>query len=89
VAKKAARKRARAAAKDDAGKGTSALDRVAGLLALLVVKDMEKEDAAVRLGAVGFSDREIAGIIGVTEGYVRLSRFRAKGAKKTRKRKAA
>lgn len=66
-----------------------ALDRIAGLLALLVTKGMEREDAAVRLGGVGFSDREIAGILGVTEGYVRLSQFHAKGAKKTRKRKAS
>jgi DNA-directed RNA polymerase specialized sigma24 family protein len=86
---KKARKRAPAAAEDDAGNGTSALERIAGLLALLVVKDLDKEAAAVRLGGVGFSDREIAGIIGVTVGYVRLSRFRAKGAKKTRKRKAS
>jgi len=56
---------------------------------LIVAKDMDKEDAAVRLGGVGFSDREIAGILGVTEGYVRLSRFRAKGARKTRKRKVS
>jgi hypothetical protein len=83
---KKARKRAPAAAEDDAGNGTSALERIAGLL---VVKDLDKEDPAVRLGGVGFSDREIAGIIGVTVGYVRLSRFRAKGAKKTRKRKAS
>ncbi|MET4449495.1 DNA-directed RNA polymerase specialized sigma24 family protein [Bradyrhizobium sp. GM2.2] len=89
MGKRAARQRAPAAAEESTGNGTAALDRIAGLLALLVTKDMEREDAAVRLGGVGFSDREIAGILGVTEGYVRLSRFRAKGAKKTRKRKAA
>ena len=89
MAKRAPRQRAPAAAEESTGSGTAALDRIAGLLALLVTKDMEKEDAAVRLGGVGFSDREIAGILGVTEGYVRLSRFRAKGAKKTRKRKAS
>lgn len=89
MAKRAARKRASAAADDGAGSGTSALDRIAGLLALLVTKNMDKEDAAVRLVGVRFSDREIAGILGVSEGYVRLSRFRAKGAKKTRKRKAS
>ena len=89
MAKKAARRRAPAAAEESAGSGTPALDRIAGLLALLVTKDMDKEDAAVRLGGVGFSDREIADILGVTDGYVRLSRFRAKGAKRTRKRKAS
>ena len=63
MAKRAPRQRAPAAAEESTGSGTAALDRIAGLLALLVTKDMEKEDAAVRLGGVGFSDREIAILI--------------------------
>jgi hypothetical protein len=88
MAKKAVRKRRAVAADESAEQGTSALDKIAGLLALHVVKEMEKEEAAARLGGVGFSDREIAGILGVTDGYVRLARFRAKAARNTRKRKA-
>jgi hypothetical protein len=55
----------------------------------LVVKDMQTDEASVRLGNVGFSDREIAALIGVTDGYVRLARFRAKSGRKQRKKKAA
>jgi hypothetical protein len=86
MARKPARKRAVAAA-DQAEQGSPALDKIAGLLALIATHDMETDAAAVRLGGVGFSDREISGLIGVTEGYVRLARFRAK-SKKRRKRKA-
>jgi DNA-directed RNA polymerase specialized sigma24 family protein len=92
VAKKAARKRRAPAAEEDATEHTTpALDRIAALLGLFVVKDMEADEASVKLGNVGFSDREIAALIGVTAGYVRLARFRAKkkGGRKPRKKKAA
>lgn len=90
MAKKAARKR-RVPAAEGEQQGTPALDKIAALLGLLVVKDMEADDASIRLGNVGFSDRDIAALIGVTEGYVRLARFRAKkkGGRKPRKKKAA
>ena len=88
MAKKAVRKKRPVPADKSAEQRTSALDKIAGLLALHVAKEMDREEATVRLGGVGFSDREIAGILAVTDGYVRLARFRAKGAKKTRKRKA-
>lgn len=91
MAKKAARKRRAPAAEGGQQQGTPALDKIAALLGLLVVKDMEADDASIRLGNVGFSDRDIAALIGVTEGYVRLARFRAKkkGGRKPRKKKAA
>lgn len=90
MARRAATKRAPGAAEGEQ-QGTSALDKIAALLGLLVVKDMETDDASVRLGNVGFSDREIAALIGVTDGYVRLARFRAKkkGDRKLHKKKAA
>lgn len=57
MAKKAARKRRpEAAAEGSAEDGTPALDRIAALLGLYVVKDMEADEAAVKLGNVGFSD---------------------------------
>jgi hypothetical protein len=90
MAKKLIR-RVSAAGAEGQQQGTPALDKIAALLGLLVVKDMETDDASVRLGNVGFSDREIAALIGVTDGYVRLARFRAKkkGGPKPRKKKAA
>ncbi|UPK04515.1 hypothetical protein [Bradyrhizobium sp. 170] len=92
MAKKAVRKRQPEAAADEGERqqGTLALDRIAALLGLYVVKDMEADEAAVKLGNVGFSDKEIAALIGVTAGYVRLARFRAKkkGGRKPRKKAA-
>jgi DNA-directed RNA polymerase specialized sigma24 family protein len=89
MAKKAARKKRVAAAEEPAEQATPALDRIAALLGLYVVKDMEADEAAVKLGNVGFSDKEIAALIGVTAGYVRLARFRAKkGGRKPRKKAA-
>ena len=87
MAKKAARKRAAAAEGEQ--NGVPALDKIAALLGLMYVRDMDTDDASVRLGNVGFSDREIAALIGVTDGYVRLARFRAKKRGKPRKKKAA
>ena len=82
--------RSRAAAADEqAEPGASALDKIAALLGLMYVREMDTDDASVRLGNVGFSDREIAALIGVTDGYVRLARFRAKKKGKPRKKKAA
>ncbi|WKA30038.1 hypothetical protein [Bradyrhizobium roseum] len=94
MARKAARKARAPTAADDGEQrqqGTPALDRIAALLGLYVVKDMEADEASVKLGNVGFSDKEIAALIGVTVGYVRLARFRAKkkGGRKPRKKKAA
>jgi hypothetical protein len=75
MAKKAARKRAPAAAEEAAQ--PAALDRIAGLLALLYVKDVEdKEDAALKLDAIGFTSHEISGLLGVNENFVRVARHR-------------
>ena len=85
------KKRAPADADESPEHTTPAFDRIAALLGLFVVKDMEADEASVKLGGVGFSHREIAALIGVTAGYVRLARFRAKnkGGRKPRKKKAA
>ncbi len=76
MAKKSARKKRSPADADESLEHTTpALDRIAALLGLFVVKDMEADEASVKLGGVGFSDREIAALIGVTAGYVRLARI--------------
>ncbi|WP_256805797.1 hypothetical protein [Bradyrhizobium sp. Bra64] len=78
MAKKAARKArpAVAEANGEAG-GTTALDKIAGLLALIYTKDVDDKDAAaLKLDAVGFSAREIAGILDVGTNYVNVARHR-------------
>jgi hypothetical protein len=77
MAKRAARKRA-ASSDDDASKSASpALDKIAGLLALIATKEMEKDSAALKLDACGFTAREIAGLLDVGTNFVNVARHRA------------
>jgi hypothetical protein len=74
VARKA--KRGAANADDAAEKGTPALDKIAGLLALIATKDMDKDSAALKLDAIGFTAREIAALLDVGTNYVNVARHR-------------
>ncbi|WP_342739389.1 hypothetical protein [Bradyrhizobium sp. B117] len=77
MAKKAARKARPAAAEANGEGGTTALDKIAGLLALIYTKDVDDKDAAaLKLDAIGFSAREIAGILDVGPNYVNVARHR-------------
>ena len=80
-AKRAARKRAPAAAEKGEQQGTAALDKIAGLLALMYVKDVDDKDAAaLKLDSIGFTAREIAAMLDVGTNYVNVARHRkAKG----------
>jgi hypothetical protein len=70
-------KKARAAAVEDPAKdGSSAIDKIAGLLALIATKDLEKEAAALKLDAIGFTSHEIAALLDVNENFVRVARHR-------------
>lgn len=77
TAKRAARKRAPAAAEENAEQGTTALEKIAGLLALMYVKDVDDKDAAaLRLDAIGFTAREIASLLDVGANYINVARHR-------------
>lgn len=67
------------AGNDDSG----AMDKIANLLALLLIRDMNKSAAVGTLVGAGFSTREIAGLIGSSEGSVRA--FASQARKKTEK----
>ena len=55
----------------------SAIDKIAGLLALLYVKEVEdKEAAALKLDAIGFTGNEIAALLDVSGSFVRVARHR-------------
>jgi hypothetical protein len=47
------------------------LKKIANLLAIREVHDMKKGEAALVLNLCGFSNREIAALIGTSEGSVR------------------
>ncbi|MGB3733250.1 hypothetical protein [Microbacterium sp.] len=65
------------------------IDKVANLLAVLVVKDMNKSTAATILATAGFSNKEIAGLLNTSEGSVRsfisIAKRKADKAEKSEK----
>lgn len=74
MAKKA--RRAAARANENSEKDTPALDKIAGLLALMATRDLDKDSAALKLDAIGFTSREIAGLLDVGTNYVNVARHR-------------
>jgi hypothetical protein len=76
----ASRKRkAATVAEGEAGSRTSAADKIAGLLALIATRDMDTDDAALKLDAIGFAAREISALLGVGLNYVNVARHRKRG----------
>ncbi|MDO9443556.1 MAG: hypothetical protein Q7T73_21960 [Beijerinckiaceae bacterium] len=59
-----------------------ALERIASLLAMIATKGMETDAAAVRLEAIGMTGREIGAVLGVSETYTKVAKFRAKSKPK-------
>jgi hypothetical protein len=58
----------------------TALDKLAGVLALISTRRMDKDAAALALDAIGFTAKEIAGLFDVGTNYVNVARHRkAKG----------
>jgi hypothetical protein len=85
---KKARKRA-SAGEAAAEQGMPALDKIAGLLALIATHDMDKDSAALRLDGIGFTAGEIASLLDVGTNYIQVARFRKRNAgRKSKKRKA-
>ena len=71
-------------------KGIPALDKIAGMLALIAIRRMDKDEAALKLDGIGFSNKEISVLLGVGTNYVNVARFRKnRPAKKAKKKKAS
>jgi DNA-directed RNA polymerase specialized sigma24 family protein len=68
----------------DEAPARGANEKIACALALIAVKGLETEDAALKLDAIGFNSREISALLDVNENYVRVAKHRAK--KKPRRR---
>lgn len=56
----------------------SQLERITKLLGLIAVKGQEKADQIEQLAAIGFSNVEIAGVLGVTANTVNVALYRAR-----------
>lgn len=76
----AARKtKAAVVAQDKDRIGATAVDKIAGLLALIATRDMETDAAALKLDRIGFTAREISALLDVGPNYVNVARHRKKG----------
>lgn len=63
----------------------TSLDRISKTLAGLLLRDLEDQDQAkkiLRLGSCGFSNQEIAAILGTTDATVRVALNRARKSRK-------
>ena len=87
VAKRSARRMAKVKKAAPAAEipGTTVQDKIAGCLALIAIKGMDTDAAALKLDGIGFTSREIANLLDVGENYVHVARHR----KKSGGRKAA
>jgi hypothetical protein len=73
-----AKRRKKPAATANAAPKVQAAEKIAGLLALIATKGMDKDDAALKLDAIGFDAREISALLDVGPNYVNVARHRKK-----------
>lgn len=64
------------------------LDRIARILALLLVRGLDKDDAALQLEGAGFDAREISEMLGVSGNYLHSLKNRRKTSKKRKASKS-
>ncbi len=64
--------------------GLAAAERIARLLALIVVRDLDTDTAAIKLHGAGFNSREIAHLLGVGPNYLHVVRNRRKSSRNKR-----
>jgi hypothetical protein len=83
-----AARKGKLAAAEGGGQAAPAAEKIASLLAMLVTKDMDKDAAAIKLDSIGFTAREISGLLDVGSNYVNVAKYRKKtiGGKKARKK---
>jgi DNA-directed RNA polymerase specialized sigma24 family protein len=66
----------------------TSLDRIAKLLAILAVKGETQSEQIVALSRVGFSNAELAHLLGTTTGNVGQTLYTSRRAPKKRKKRA-
>lgn len=65
-----------------------AADKIAAVLALIAIKDMEPDAAALKLNAIGFNSKEISALLDVGTNYINVARFRRKKVGRSKRKKA-
>jgi DNA-directed RNA polymerase specialized sigma24 family protein len=65
----------------------SSEEKIARLLALSAIKDLESQDAqAVLLRNVGFQNAEVAAMLGISENHVAVALYRGRNRKRPKKK---
>jgi hypothetical protein len=62
---------------DAKNKRVESTDKIANVLALLLVKDLKQSDGIMQLSRAGFSDEEIGNLLNTTGGTIRQTRYMA------------
>jgi hypothetical protein len=88
MVKRPAKRRTPAKGDDGADDGAPVLEKLAGLLALIATREMEKEAAALKLDAIGFTSHQISALLDVNENFVRAARHRKSKVGHSRKKAA-
>jgi hypothetical protein len=58
-----------------------AIEKIAGVLAIIAVKGLDNEEAARRLLAAGFDAKQIGGLLGVNPNFANVAKSRKQNAK--------
>jgi DNA-directed RNA polymerase specialized sigma24 family protein len=82
------RRRAPAAAEAEGSTSDAVLQRIANLLALLLVKGESETDKVVTLAAAGFTPTEIAALLGKQQNTVSVLLYKAKQVSRRAAKKA-
>jgi hypothetical protein len=77
-----AKQKRKPASRADAAVTVQPAEKIAGLLALIATKDMDKDEAALKLDAIGFDAREISALLDVGPNYLNVARHRKKSSAK-------
>jgi hypothetical protein len=64
-------------------RGLEPTEKIANLLALLVVKDSKQAEGIMQLSRAGFTDEEIGNLLNTTAGTIRQTRYMANKKKPT------
>lgn len=79
----------RAAAAAEPATQAAVTDKIAGVLALIAIKGMEPDEAALKLDAIGFGASEISALLDVGPNYVNVARFRRKKVGRVNRKKVS
>lgn len=85
----APRKRKKPVVGEQNSASLSAPEKIARLLALVVTKGMDTDDAVLKLSGVGFEPQAVAEVLGITPNHVAVVKYKHKSGRKKKAKKKA